>query len=574
MAFDEERAPRYEGEDVSPTTERELKGWYFTGLAAEIFAVCGVGSFAPVTLEQLARESGVLKSDGVTPCVQPSGDSNAQRLVRLLTRASDEGSDAGACVVHPFGRETTTASFAMYTFSVAVFVQALTLVSFSPFADYGTYRKRFLMTFALTGASACMAFLLVWPQIYIAGAFLTIVGVVCLGCTFVMLNAYLPLLAASHPSVAEKSNEDEQDTSMRQPSGKSTSAELKLSTQISSKGVGLGYAAAVSVQILSIILLVLLKKLNFARESTPLRCVLLMVGIYWTSLTVPGALWLKKRPGPPLRMGGSPRMPLAARYVAFAWSSLWKTLRTALKLRNCWVYLIAWFLLSDAVATVSGTAIMFARTELQMGTIAVALLSITSTMSGIAGAFLWPKLSRRYNWPTRNTIIACMLGMEIIPIYGLIGFLPPIKALGWGGLQQSWEIYPLGVVHGFVMGGISTYCRAFYGELIPPGSEAAFYALFAMVDKGSSAVGPAIVGAIVDRIGTIRPAFVFLLILIALPIPLVYLVDVGKGRADAVSLSKLLGNSSLYNVRMEDYEDRSERESEAAEGLLHNGGGR
>ena len=43
MAFDEERAPRYEGEDVSPTTERELKGWYFTGLAAEIFAVCGVG---------------------------------------------------------------------------------------------------------------------------------------------------------------------------------------------------------------------------------------------------------------------------------------------------------------------------------------------------------------------------------------------------------------------------------------------------------------------------------------------------------------------------------------------------
>lgn len=44
MAFsDEERTPQYEGEDVSPTTERELKGWYYTGLAAEIFAVCGVG---------------------------------------------------------------------------------------------------------------------------------------------------------------------------------------------------------------------------------------------------------------------------------------------------------------------------------------------------------------------------------------------------------------------------------------------------------------------------------------------------------------------------------------------------
>lgn len=37
------RAPRFEGEDVSPITERELRGWYSTGLAAEIFAVCGVG---------------------------------------------------------------------------------------------------------------------------------------------------------------------------------------------------------------------------------------------------------------------------------------------------------------------------------------------------------------------------------------------------------------------------------------------------------------------------------------------------------------------------------------------------
>lgn len=35
--------PRYEGEDTSPTTHRELLGWYSYGLAAEVFAVCGVG---------------------------------------------------------------------------------------------------------------------------------------------------------------------------------------------------------------------------------------------------------------------------------------------------------------------------------------------------------------------------------------------------------------------------------------------------------------------------------------------------------------------------------------------------
>lgn len=39
------RAPRYEDEDTTPTSDRELKGWYSYGLAAEVFAVCGVGVF-------------------------------------------------------------------------------------------------------------------------------------------------------------------------------------------------------------------------------------------------------------------------------------------------------------------------------------------------------------------------------------------------------------------------------------------------------------------------------------------------------------------------------------------------
>lgn len=39
------REPRYEGEDVSPTTSRELRGFYTYGIGAEVFAVCGVGEF-------------------------------------------------------------------------------------------------------------------------------------------------------------------------------------------------------------------------------------------------------------------------------------------------------------------------------------------------------------------------------------------------------------------------------------------------------------------------------------------------------------------------------------------------
>jgi UMF1 family MFS transporter len=65
--------------------------------------------------------------------------------------------------------------------------------------------------------------------------------------------------------------------------------------------------------------------------------------------------------------------------------------------------------------------------------------------------------------------------------------------------------YPVAVVYGFVLGGFSSFCRALFGELVPPGFEAAFYSLYAITDKGSSVFGPAIVGAITDATGEIRP---------------------------------------------------------------------
>lgn len=125
--------PPWPEEDKSPTTEREIRGFYSYGIAAEVFAVVGVGAFLPVTLEQLARENGVLFSDKSTPCVLPKASQS------LPARASDSARDPDQCLIHLFGTDTTTASFAMYTFSLAVLCQALVLISFSSFADYGTH---------------------------------------------------------------------------------------------------------------------------------------------------------------------------------------------------------------------------------------------------------------------------------------------------------------------------------------------------------------------------------------------------------------------------------------------------
>ena len=544
-----------------------------------------IGSFLPVTLEQLARERGVLYSDKITPCIQDAvGNGTRSMIVRSLIRRGPE-----QCIVKILGAEVTTASFALYTFSVAVFVQALVLVSFSSIADHGNNRKRLLLGFACTGGLSSMLFLFVVPRVYALGSLLVIIGVTCLGSSFVLLNSFLPLLSANDPCLKESSDQSKGTgsgteipldglqaydsalnaqfrNSLPQQDGTPSraGAELELSTRISSKGVGLGYIAAVVMQLVSIALLFGMKRISTdpTSQTLPLRLVLFVVGIWWLAFSVPTYVYLRDRPGPPLHASTTEarsRMHAYWLHVEYAWSGLWKTIRIAVQLKQVAVFLLAWFLLSDAIATVSGTAVLFARTELSMGTIPIALLSITVMVSGIVGAFGWPIISQRYALPTKLTIVTCIALMEVIPLYGLLGYIPFIRAWGVGGLQQSWEIYPLGVVHGFVMGGLSSYCRSFYGVLIPPGSEAAFYALYAITDKGSSAIGPAMVGIIVDATGSIRLAFGFLAVLILLPMPLMWIIDEQKGRQDAMRMSA---------QQRSDSDEHGWDEVEEAEGLL------
>jgi UMF1 family MFS transporter len=82
----------------------------------------------PVLMEQLARERGVLASDGVTPCIAIA-----------VAEATLRKRENVQCLLHILGVEMTTSGFALYTSSFGVFVQALTLVSISAIADHGQF---------------------------------------------------------------------------------------------------------------------------------------------------------------------------------------------------------------------------------------------------------------------------------------------------------------------------------------------------------------------------------------------------------------------------------------------------
>ncbi|KAF9731571.1 hypothetical protein PMIN06_007891 [Paraphaeosphaeria minitans] len=594
--------PHYEGEDVRLTSDKELSGFYMYGWAAEVFVVCGIGSFIPLTLEQLARENGFLLHDPTQPC------KNARITTPTYSIFSPD-EDKGQCIVRLLGLDINTASFAMYTFSISVLVQALLIISMSGAADHGRFRKTFLLWFAFIGSTATMLFLPIVPKVYVLGAVLAIIANTCFGASFVLLNSFLPLLVRFHPTVQyayvspdpsyldDDDNDDdddddhfghldiiqdahysnqlahdenvmdhvidattallprmqsEADLTVPNPISRATpSQELGLSTKISSYGIAIGYIAALLVQTIGILVVI-----AFSSSNLGLRLVLFIIGAWWFVFTIPTALWLRPRPGPPLHIASSKSaFGTGLAYFTYSWKSLGRTVKHARYLKDVLLFLAAWFLLSDSIATVSGTAVLFARTTLGMSYAMLALINVIATIFGVIGAFTWSRISIYLRLRPTQTILACILLFELIPIYGLLGYIPAIQRLGVFGLQQQWEMYPLGAVYGFVLGGLSSYCRSLFGELIPPGYEAAFYALYAITDKGSSVFGPAIVGAITDHYGEIRPAFWFLAVLIGLPFPIMMLVDVERGRAEGQELARKLEDMAAAEAAAEEGEE-------------------
>ncbi|KAI0483128.1 autophagy-related protein 22-like protein [Xylariaceae sp. FL0804] len=577
---------RYHGEDTRPTSRKELAGWYMYAFAAETYVICAISSFIPILLESLARENGVLLSDRQTPC----GDSSRHK----------GAPSKGQCVVSVLGIEINTASFAMYTFSISVLLQALLVVSISCAADHGNYRKRLLLIFAWTGSFCVMFYIFITREVYVLGALLAIISNTSFGASFVLLNSFLPLLVRHHPKVqhsalglpvtladhdaaAELRPSPTSSTSVDHPISNSTSAllpgydassgfealqraptheeltsiELQLSTQISAKGIGIGYGAALFVQCVAIAILVVMKSSTWSQ-----RVVLLFVGSWWAIFTIPAAMWLRPRPGPPLPARGSGAW---LSYIAYSWKNLFRTVKLARRLIDIVLFLASWFLISDAIATTSSTAILFAKTQLGMSPSALGLINVISTCTGVMGAFSWSFISRHFKLKPHQTVLGCIALFEVIPIYGLLGYLPFVRQWGVVGLQQPWEMYPLAAVYGFVLGGLSSYCRSLYGELIPPGSEAAFYALYAITDKGSSIFGPVIVGAIIDASGEIRPAFWFLAALVGLPAPLIYFVNVERGKAEGDRLAEVIEG---FKSREEVDADATSSRPDEARGML------
>ena len=219
-----------------------------------------------------------------------------------------------------------------------------------------------------------------------------------------------------------------------------TRQSLLLSTKISTQGIAIGYSSGVLLQLSTIPLVILT-----GSTTKSLQLAVLVSGVWWAVFTIPAAIWMRPRPGPPLptSKSTSPIYRIMG-YIVYGWEVIFSTLSQARKLKDVMVFLAAWFLLSDGYTTITSTAILFAKTTLGIGPPGLALIGVLATSAGIIGAILWPRvltprLKFLHNSPHKTIIFILSLTL-IIPFYGLLGFLPIFKNLGFGGLVHKNEV--------------------------------------------------------------------------------------------------------------------------------------
>ncbi|CAR29043.1 hypothetical protein ZYGR_0W00710 [Zygosaccharomyces rouxii] len=485
--------------------KNNIKGWYFYSFSSEPFVVSAVSTYIPLLLEQFARINGVTVGDHSVKCTP----------------------DDDKCVLGLFNNRifVDTSSFALYTFSMSVFIQTIVVITVSGLVDVWKtvkFKSRVLVGFGLLGSTSVVLISQLSLEQYYSLALLYIIANTCYGVVNVVGNSLLPVFVSDLVQYGPDNQESNTES---------------LTTAISGKGASIGYSGALLVQIFSMWLV------KRSKSQDNIQIAVLFVGIWWICWQSP-MTWLLQDVRPTLLpasdritpgTGSQAPTSFKPRMLKYGWLSLFESLKHARLLRDMVIFLVGWFIVSDSLTTINSAAILFARTELKMSTLSLILISILTMISAIMGAFFIPNyISRKFNLSPQRTLIYIICWSSLIPFYGTMGFL--FKDFG---LKHPVEMFIMAVWYGISVGGVAAVSRSLFSLIIPKGKESTFFSLFSVTDKGSSIVGPLLIGFITDKTHEIRYSFYLLFALLALSLPIFNSIRLDRAKVSATELNRV-----------------------------------
>jgi len=361
-------------------------------------------------------------------------------------------------VVNFFGVELKSSALYSFSISAAYIMIAISSPFLSGIADYGGKKKFFLKIFTTLGALSCVS--LWWfrgmEQLEL-GTIAFVLATVGFTGGLVFYNSYLPIIASK--------------------------GELD---RVSAKGFSYGYVGSVLLLIVNLAIIMNYEALGFEEEGTAVRLAFVMVGVWWLGFAQIPFRRLPKDENKEA-LGG-----LAKKGFQEV-KKVWKLLKKLTQTRR---FLYSFFLYNAAAQTVIFLAAMFAKDELGFATTDLIVLILVLQIVGIAGAYLFSRISKLKGNKFSLTIILMIWVLVCVSAYFV---------------TESIQFYMVSAGVGLVMGGVQSLSRSTYSKLLPEGTEdtASWFSFYEITDKVGVVVGTVGFG-VINQMSGMRNSILFL----------------------------------------------------------------
>ena len=351
-----------------------------------------------------------------------------------------------------------------FRLGVANSVASLLIVLLAPLlgavADYMSRRKAMLFLFAFLGMMMTAALYLVGEGNWLLAACLYVGALTGFSGSNIFYDSLLPFVSTN----------DNLD-------------------QTSALGFSLGYLGGGLLLALTVMMTLYPSWFGLADAMVAVRISFLVVAVWWLVFSMPLLFYVHEPDG-----GGAPFNVTVFRQ---GFSRLWKTLHEVRKLRNVWMFLIAYWLYIDGVDTIVRMAVDYGLSlGFDQKNLIMALLITQFTGFPAALGFGW--LGSRYG-PRTGIFIG-------LAIYVVVTIRASV-------MTDASEFYLLAFAIGLAQGGIQALSRSLYARMIPAGRTAEFFGFYNVLGKFAAIIGPVLMGWVGAISGSSRVGILSLLLL-------------------------------------------------------------
>ena len=280
--------------------------------------------------------------------------------------------------------------------------------------------------------------------------------------------------------------------------------------KVSAWGYAMGYIGGSTIPFLISIGILLAMGMD---NPVAVKLVVVLTSVWWGLFSIP----MMKNVHQQYYLEGRPQHMASA-----AFSNVARTLRSIVKNKGLFFYLIAYFCYIDGVGTVIHMSTSYGST-LGLDTVGMILALLVTQVVAMPCSILFGRLAKRLG-SVRMIGVAIAVYFLICVVGFYMGYIIEVDENAVGTAQILF--WMMAFLVGTVQGGVQALSRSYFSRLVPPDKSNEYFGFFDIFGKFATVVGPFLVALVTGFTGRSSFGILSLLVLFAVGGLLLFL---GKG---------------------------------------------